>query len=741
MSFDNENSPGTTLTSGSTVTPTITTETVQTDNISMGGVSVKGITHDHSENTNTKLVTSYALRNAVYDIDREIGEVQQDLNELTFSSVLSEPIVNPFFVDRNWAFDGFYIDTSSLVYINKKPLGLDQAKAEIRSDAFNVTGTHFLYMTVSAIPSGKLTVTNEKNQILKEITTPGVYAFELTVDQPTIALLDFTVHNMAPNDTCIISNVFVHAVRVAFERYMQYMAAQMVSGGAGFATPDYVQQVAAQTLNESRTYTNTTLANFGGDIEDHLNSTDNPHQVNANQAGAAAIHHTHIPSECGSAPEVHLHIPADIGAADRVHTHTPSECGAAPEHHTHIPTDCGAAPTIHQHVLTDISDIQTVWNEFSLVDAEIQNVRSEITTSNEAFDAHLVDNDNPHTTTAAQVGLGNVINAPMATVQEVIDGTTQAAYVNPYTCKEAILSALGGTNTETIALSPKKLRTISWVYTADDVSVPIKKDRIYQILIDFGNSEDLRNIGISVNEKGGNSTIRNNIMSTKSLTIDTTTIDVVGWDKSTDDHFKLMLPSMGINSATGMLTLDTSSMTLTGIMHGRILEDTTELLPYAFPYTVASSYALGAVPNEINELIFHSIDGNPLYGIIQIFELLQTTQEPALVIDATPVGFIASRLTDDVVPGWIRFDGSELSRVNYPELFVHIENSGIAVSDSVWNEEFNTLGYCDKFSLGDGSTTFRVPKDQTGSVYRYIKAKYTQIPDGNELLYRFVWEN
>ncbi len=60
------------------------------------------------------------------------------------------------------------------------------------------------------------------------------------------------------------------------------------------------------------------------------------------------------------------------------------------------------------------------------------------------IDAHIADINNPHGTTKAQVGLGSVQNYAIATTVEAQAGTSNALYMTPVRVKEAIDNALGG---------------------------------------------------------------------------------------------------------------------------------------------------------------------------------------------------------------------------------------------------------------------------------------------------------
>jgi hypothetical protein len=55
-----------------------------------------------------------------------------------------------------------------------------------------------------------------------------------------------------------------------------------------------------------------------------------------------------------------------------------------------------------------------------------------------AFQAHITNYNNPHRVTAAQVGLGNVQNYPMATVADAQAGTNQAELMSPYLVAQAV---------------------------------------------------------------------------------------------------------------------------------------------------------------------------------------------------------------------------------------------------------------------------------------------------------------
>lgn len=59
------------------------------------------------------------------------------------------------------------------------------------------------------------------------------------------------------------------------------------------------------------------------------------------------------------------------------------------------------------------------------------------------LEAHLQDKQNPHAVTKAQVGLGNVLNYAIATVGEAEDGTSSTRYMTPQRTQQAIKKQVG----------------------------------------------------------------------------------------------------------------------------------------------------------------------------------------------------------------------------------------------------------------------------------------------------------
>ncbi|MGJ7500064.1 phage tail protein [Variovorax sp. ZT5P49] len=68
-----------------------------------------------------------------------------------------------------------------------------------------------------------------------------------------------------------------------------------------------------------------------------------------------------------------------------------------------------------------------------------------------------------------------------------------------------------------------------------------------------------------------------------------------------------------------------------------------------------------------------------------------------------PVGMVAPFVGGTSAPGWIKLNGALVSRTTYAALFAYASAQGL-VSEATW-----TASNQGRFSVGDGSTTFRLP--------------------------------
>ncbi len=74
--------------------------------------------------------------------------------------------------------------------------------------------------------------------------------------------------------------------------------------------------------------------------------------------------------------------------------------------------------------------------------------------------------------------------------------------------------------------------------------------------------------------------------------------------------------------------------------------------------------------------------------------------------DATPIGTVTWFAGRWPPNGWFVLDGAQLNRATHPDLWAHVQASGISVSEANWQADPMQRG---RFSRGDEATTFRLP--------------------------------
>lgn len=77
---------------------------------------------------------------------------------------------------------------------------------------------------------------------------------------------------------------------------------------------------------------------------------------------------------------------------------------------------------------------------------------------------------------------------------------------------------------------------------------------------------------------------------------------------------------------------------------------------------------------------------------------------------AMPVGYVHWSISPIVPAGELPLLGGTYDRSLYANLWSWANENGLVISESEWQEDVLESGKCDKFSDGNGSTTFRVPK-------------------------------
>ncbi|MGG4591681.1 hypothetical protein ACLPJK_25840 [Pseudomonas aeruginosa] len=191
---------------------------------------------------------------------------------------------------------------------------------------------------------------------------------------------------------------------------------------------------------------------FAGQLlQAHIDDKNNPHSVTKGQVGLGNVQNyglaTQVQAEQGSVGTVYMTplstkqaiayqvgnaLTAHIQNTNNPHSVTKSQVGlSAVENYgvaTQAQAQAGAASNVYMTPLRTKQAID------ALIGATVT--------------AHINNKNNPHSVTAAQVGLGSVENYPLATQAQAEAGTANVAYMTPLRTKQAItLQAVTPLNT------------------------------------------------------------------------------------------------------------------------------------------------------------------------------------------------------------------------------------------------------------------------------------------------------
>lgn len=113
---------------------------------------------------------------------------------------------------------------------------------------------------------------------------------------------------------------------------------------------------------------------------------------------------------------------------------------------------------------------------------------------------------------------------------------------------------------------------------------------------------------------------------------------------------------------------------------------------------------------DATDLAFGHIRKNGMYC------LLYTGTTYVLMNPSEPVGFMQIGLSVSTPPGYLSLSGAAVSRSTYADLWAWAQANSVVVTESAWSS--TSWG---SFSVGDGSTTFRLP-DFRGEFPRFWDA-------------------
>lgn len=735
-------------TTGATMTPTgiigeqAIIDALRTSSLTLGGNQVEGISHDYTEENLLKLASILAVRNSSAELKAALDKLGRDLSNIYLTPVLSEVLAPPNFSDLSkWLLgEGWVIEDSDALYINRKAVGPDQAILRLASTAFISPGLHFVDMTVTEIEAGaELIVRNEAGEVFKKITSAGQYRFEILVDNPATTYLEFVAGYLDPSYTIRIDEINVYHVKNSFSSYMYYMSGKIISGGSGFASIDDINNAVNNLDVALRAYVNTTVDGKTSQMTAHIaDTTSNPHNITPALIRAAKEVHRHLLDDIDGVTDQIL-TPISQNAAmllnltNAINTHfsainphgiTPAIIKAANEKHLHLPEDINGLVDFEAYV----KDLETSVNaHFTAIENRMDNSQSDATVVADMLRKHEQKTGNVHG--AAPVDFGIVL----ATPAEAVAGTSSTLYMSVQDDRAALEAYVAEKNVDPVKLNPRYLGRFSLKSSNLSVNIPVIANRRYQFVLSGIKQMDLRNVTMTAN--GSVQTVNgsaNHISFVQKAGSTIVSETVNGW--------KFVPSTAQYTTVQGTYDFDTNTGVLRGRGIGYILNSSfvstgvTDLLDFTSAFDT---------PVQIDSLDTLTIAATAIPAgaeiIIDMYELMSVDNNQ-VVTDANPVGTIIYRMGTAPLTNYSLFDGSVLPRSIYAELLAYANTTGMIVNQATWDSEVATNGYCEKFGMGDGTTTFRLPKLKNDTVINpYIKLNSKLLPSPAQVMYQFVW--
>lgn len=104
-------------------------------------------------------------------------------------------------------------------------------------------------------------------------------------------------------------------------------------------------------------------------------------------------------------------------------------------------------------------------------------------------------------------------------------------------------------------------------------------------------------------------------------------------------------------------------------------------------------------------------DGTVIWVVEEVGKVKSVNGKTGDVIVDLPLGFMYFSLEKEVPAGRLPASGAIYNRPLYQNLYNWADERGLVISESEWQAQASANdGYCNYYSSGNGSTTFRVPK-------------------------------
>lgn len=275
--------PGTTMVPEALRSCQVVTEKIDSNEVVIDGDQITGITQDPSNEDPTKLPSSHVLSKIKTYLDNKIDNLDFKVDSIVLNPVMSDPLLDEYFYGSYWEkTEDVILDNGKAQFTNKQESRPNQAQIRIPTEAINKAGKYFFAVTVEELPSGDITIANEKQEVIKIITDPGDYYFETVVENPSIAFFTITINYMLELDTCVISFFSLNYVKNIFDTYMDYKVREYAFGNMTKAIEELRNEVKT-AITDMQNYVKLNVDNFTTLLAMHRNNKNNPHNVTYQQ--------------------------------------------------------------------------------------------------------------------------------------------------------------------------------------------------------------------------------------------------------------------------------------------------------------------------------------------------------------------------------------------------------------------------------------------------------------------------
>lgn len=271
--------------------------------------------------------------------------------------------------------------------------------------------------------------------------------------------IDHEVAGLQTNISTVAQNLTIHesnysnphqvtATQVGLGNVQNYPLATTAQAQAGAVTTAYMTPALTAAA---------IAAQVGNAFQAHISNYSNPHQVTAAQVGLGSVPNyplATVPQAQAGTNNTALMTPYLTAAAISTQALTPLNAHINNTSNPHLTTAAQVGlGNVQNFGLAATADAQTGTSNALYMTPLLTAQAIQYQVGN-TLNAHINNLSNPHQTTAAQVGLGNVQNYGIATTAQAQAGTATNAYMTPALTASAVTTqALGPLNAHIANLS------------------------------------------------------------------------------------------------------------------------------------------------------------------------------------------------------------------------------------------------------------------------------------------------